>query len=70
MMMAITAFFRDVYEYQKPKCSAWAWAVGYVALCIVLFVWFYPLLTGVPTTKLHAELSRWLPGWVLYGYWL
>ena len=70
MMMAITAFFRDVYEYQKPKRSAWAWTVGYVALCIVLFVWFYPLLTGVPTTKLHAELSRWLPGWVLYGYWL
>ena len=33
---------------------------------LALFLLFYPVLTGVPMTELHASLLNWLPSWTLY----
>ena len=70
LMMCIVAFFCDVYQNAYPRRRSWMYAAGYVALCLALFVFFYPLLTGIPISTTYAALCRWLPGWVLYAYWL
>ncbi|MFT4200712.1 MAG: phospholipid carrier-dependent glycosyltransferase [Gordonia sp. (in: high G+C Gram-positive bacteria)] len=35
----------------------------YLALVIVNFAWLWPVLTGVPITKLHWHQEIWLPSW-------
>ena len=38
----------------------------YMGVVLALFLLFYPVLTGVPMTELHASLLNWLPSWTLY----
>ena len=37
---------------------------GYLALCVGLFVWFYPVLTGIPISLTHWRLIVWFRGWI------
>ncbi len=38
---------------------------AYMLLVFVLFLAFYPVLTGMEVPALYAQALRWLPGWVL-----
>jgi dolichyl-phosphate-mannose--protein O-mannosyl transferase len=39
-------------------------AVGYVALSVMLFAWFWPILTGGPLTDAAFKLRYWFTTWV------
>jgi len=35
---------------------------GATALCLLLFIAFYPVLTGVPVARAYSDLLAWIPG--------
>jgi dolichyl-phosphate-mannose--protein O-mannosyl transferase len=37
-----------------------------VAVAIVLFVWFYPVISGHMVSNAWADTTKWLPSWVLF----
>jgi dolichyl-phosphate-mannose--protein O-mannosyl transferase len=39
-------------------------AVGFVAASVILFVWFWPVLTGAPITDAAFKLRYWFTTWV------
>jgi len=39
-------------------------AVGFVVVSVVLFVWFWPVLTGGPVGGTAWQLRAWFPSWV------
>ncbi|MEG2360563.1 MAG: glycosyltransferase family 39 protein [Christensenella sp.] len=41
--------------------------VGFVIACIAMFVFFYPVITGIPFNKEYISALRWLPSWPFYG---
>ncbi|MFB0920180.1 MAG: phospholipid carrier-dependent glycosyltransferase, partial [Oscillospiraceae bacterium] len=43
-------------ENWKPK------VYGATALCMLLFIVFYPVLTGVPVPRAYSDLLAWIPG--------
>ncbi len=45
------------------RFRTWLWA--YMILVFVLFLAFYPVLTGLPIPQVYAYCLRWFPGWVL-----
>lgn len=63
IILATVLFFEDLYDKKKWAKGA---IIGFMAVVLVLFLLFYPVLTGVPMTELHASLLKWLPSWVLY----
>ncbi|MBP3372887.1 MAG: glycosyltransferase family 39 protein [Clostridia bacterium] len=69
LMLCIVCFFCDMQnlhaDHPAARIAPWA----YTALCAVLFILFYPLITGIPVSASYAEFCRWMPGWVLYSYW-
>ena len=51
--------------YQKNNKAKWG-IIAYGICTILLFVLFYPVLTGIPTNPdFVSTFLRWLPGWVL-----
>ncbi len=48
--------FRLRDENWKPK------VYGATALCMLLFIVFYPVLTGVPVPRAYSDLLAWIPG--------
>jgi len=69
LMMYIVYFFRDMEHLHGESKFTRYLPICYAALCLILFIVFYPLITGTPVSREYAEFCRWLPGWVLYGYW-
>lgn len=65
MIMAILYMFQTAEE-KNPK---WRKYLGiYVAAAVVLFIMFYPVLSGLPFSKTYvAHILRWFPSWVLYS---
>ncbi len=39
-------------------------SLGFVVLCLALFVAFYPVLSGVPATKEYVESLKWFDSWI------
>ncbi len=70
LMMCIVYFFRDMEILHEGTKAVKIAPYAYIGICLILFVVFYPLLTGIPVSIEHAQFCRWLPGWVLYGDWL
>ena len=52
-------------ERRRPAL-AHGLAIGMVALAAVLFVWFYPVLAGVPVSEGWARSLLWVPSWGFY----
>ena len=63
IVLCTVLFFEDLYDKKR-----WAKTAMFVFMGVVLalFLLFYPVLTGVPMTELHASLLNWLPSWTLY----
>lgn len=60
LIIMITYFMRYICErYKKGKY----FAAAFLALSVVLFILFYPPLTGTPMSVFHARLIRWSPLW-------
>lgn len=63
IVLATVLFFEDLCDKKKWGRGV---LIGLMVLVGVLYILFYPVLTGVPMTELHASLLRWLPSWTLY----
>ena len=61
-LAAIAVVLADMTDRKKARRIA----VGLVAASLVLFVWFYPVLSGLPVPKLWAASTLWLPSWGFY----
>lgn len=63
LILMLTYF---VKEYAYPKWGM-KFVIGYVLLTIVLFVMFYPVLTGLPVNISYVNrFLRWFSSWQLY----
>jgi dolichyl-phosphate-mannose--protein O-mannosyl transferase len=40
-------------------------AIAYFALNIAMFILFYPIISGVPTTRSFIDSLDWFKGWIL-----
>jgi dolichyl-phosphate-mannose--protein O-mannosyl transferase len=38
----------------------------YMGVCLLLFILFYPVTTGVVIPRSYADVIRWLPSWPFY----
>ncbi|MHB1315249.1 MAG: phospholipid carrier-dependent glycosyltransferase [Christensenellales bacterium] len=64
LVFAIVYLFKYIEERKGwPEAIRW----GYLILVFVLFVLFYPLLSGMTIPKDYAMLFRWWPNWVLFS---
>lgn len=52
-----------VFNSFRLRDKRWRWKVcTATALCLLLFAAFYPVLTGVPTSRSYTDLLAWIPG--------
>ena len=65
VVLAIVYFIKEWLE-KRPQDKKYVYI--YLALVLLLFIAFYPTLTGmaVPTAYVEGFLE-WLPGWVILG---
>jgi len=38
--------------------------IGFVAASVILFIWFWPILTAAPLTEAEFKLRVWFTSWV------
>ncbi len=62
VVLMVVRFAADTIE-KRPVCKKVLWV--YVAAVFILFVAFYPVLTGMAVPTSYVDLLRWVPGWVL-----
>jgi len=53
------------WEHESPRAAKRTAAIVLVAAA-VLFVWFYPVLSGLPVGGTWARSLKWLPSWGFY----
>lgn len=41
----------------------------WIAIAVILFAVFYPVITGIPVKKTYIEALQWLPTWTFTGVW-
>ena len=61
-LAAIAVVLADMPDQRRAKRTA----LGLVIASAVLFVWFYPVLSGLPVPRLWAATTLWLPSWGFY----
>ena len=62
VILMLSFFLKEkMAEHTKWQKIAWA----YMALVFILFVAFYPVLTGMMVPTAYVEWLRWIPEWVL-----
>ena len=63
--VAAAALVLHRWEQKAPKAAKRAGTVILVAAAI-LFVWFYPVLSGLPVSGAWVASLKWLPSWGFY----
>ncbi|WP_052310060.1 glycosyltransferase family 39 protein [Paenibacillus senegalensis] len=64
IILVLTYWFKRGME-ANPRLN---YAVyGYVGICIALFAWFYPILSGMTISKTYASLLKWFQSWHFYS---
>ncbi len=59
LVLAISHVFNSI----RLRDRAWKFKVyGATAACLLLFVLFYPVLTGLPVPREYSDLLAWIPG--------
>ncbi len=66
MLAAAAALWLSNLEDKGQGCKAKRLAKGILIAALVLFIWFYPVLAGLPVPKWLAASMRWLPSWGFY----
>lgn len=64
LILALTLCLGELAQHSPP--AAKRAGVGIVAAAAVLFVWFYPVLSGLPVPAAWAASLKWLPSWGFY----
>ena len=42
---------------------------AWIALAVILFFVFYPVITGIPAKRTYIESLQWMPTWTFMGQW-
>lgn len=50
----------------RPEYQRWKWA--WLGMCLLLFVLFYPVISGKMVSVEYIKALEWLPGWTFLGY--
>lgn len=66
MLAAAAALWLSRLEDKGQGRKAKRFATGILLAALLLFVWFYPVLAGLPIPKWLAASMRWLPSWGFY----
>lgn len=45
------------------------WKFIWLGLAILLFIVFYPVITGIPVARTYVQALQWLPTWTFTGGW-
>ena len=64
MILAVTLWIQ--WLWGKYKWGKWVVA-GYLALNVVCFALFFPVLSGLPMSQGYWHLMKWMVGWVTTG---
>ncbi|MDL2289157.1 glycosyltransferase family 39 protein [Clostridia bacterium OttesenSCG-928-F22] len=64
MVFAIVYCFK-YFEKKSSKVKKVRYV--YMAIVLVLFLMYYPILSGMPVSVEYARLLRWFPGWTLFA---
>lgn len=51
---------------EKHPAAARRLGIGILAAAAVLFIWFYPVLSGLPVSRVWAASLKWLGSWGFY----
>ena len=61
-LAAIAVVLADMQDEKRAKRIA----IGLTGASAALFVWFYPVLSGLPVPTAWAASTLWLPSWGFY----
>jgi dolichyl-phosphate-mannose--protein O-mannosyl transferase len=61
LLMAVLA----KYLIERTKHGK-TWVFVFMGVCLVLFIMFYPVTTGIVIPRSYANVIRWLPTWPFY----
>ena len=53
-----TVLLLNYLRTRAPRASRPVW-IGYLAIVLLLFIGFYPLMSGAPVSRDYAMLLRW-----------
>lgn len=67
MLAAAAALVLSQWEDAGHSDKARTWSLGILVAALVLFIWFYPVLSGLPIPKWWAASMRLLPSWGFYS---
>jgi dolichyl-phosphate-mannose-protein mannosyltransferase len=70
IIWAICYFVSEHFENADPagRKKLTRACVGYLAVALALFVFFYPAISGVDMPVWYAQLLRWMPTWTIWAY--
>ncbi|MBC7544575.1 MAG: phospholipid carrier-dependent glycosyltransferase [Candidatus Sericytochromatia bacterium] len=60
-ILAITLLVKDLWETSFSERMV---ALGFLVACLGLFIFFYPIWTGMPISNWYFYLHIWFPRWV------
>ena len=63
MLAAAAALMLSQWEDAGHGDRARFWSLAILGAAALLFVWFYPVLSGIPTPSWWLDGLRWLPTW-------
>ena len=49
-------------DHDRPQLARRI-ALGVLVAAAVVFLWFYPAVTGIPVSETWIASARWLPSW-------
>lgn len=61
MILAIVGSIKDIEEKHSSL-----WRKGYAVIAVLIFIFFYPIYSGLVIPEWYASLTEWLPAWQLY----
>lgn len=66
LVLALTFALRDLARGpgSMTRASGQAWVVVFLAVCVVLSAFWYPVWTGLPVPYEFWRLHNWLPTWI------
>lgn len=60
--VAAAALMLGRLKKKDPKLAKWL-SIGIVIAAAVVFVWFYPVVTGIPVSEGWVNSTKWLASW-------
>lgn len=68
IILALTYVLLQLWNEEKYRSKVKGIMIFLVIATIVLFVFFYPILSGMPVPDWYAKLLEWFPSWRFYSH--